>query len=234
MLVYRNGRGEDGKVTESLGTDTIGITRDTLEGLERVAIIHTGRGGSVKTVQAIDSLVLAGDGRFLFWRFQVARFGTDRVTRVATALRTDSVTITFWRSGGRPVPEPQTSPANVGQYVREPLVAMLPSLPLREGYARSLSALDLVRGTTTPGFARSLELRVIGTQSITVPAGRFHCWTVEFSAAYLPGARPEVGQLWVDTASGSLVRAVWGQTNGSFEEQVLTKMQMAGLPVRRN
>lgn len=219
MLVYRHERVVDGQ-REDLGTATTRIARDTVDGLGRIAIISTGRGGS----QAIDSLVLAGDGRFLFWRFQYSRIGTDRVTRVATTLRTDSITITFWRSGGRSVPEPQTSPANTGQYVREPLVAMLPSLVLHEGYARSLSGLDLVRGTTTPGFARSLELRVIGTQAMTVPAGRFHCWMVEFSVVYQPGDEPDVGQLWVDTASGSLVRAIWGRRGGSYEEQVLLRL----------
>ena len=31
--------------------------------------------------------------------------------------------------------------------------------------------MDLVRGETTPGFARSLELRVTGKQWIKLPAG---------------------------------------------------------------
>lgn len=225
MLVYQNERGGDGRPAESLGTDTISIARDTVEGLERIAVIHTGRGGSLSTLQAIDSLVLAGDGRFLFWRNEVKHFGTYRVTRVATTLRTDSVTFTFWRSGGRAVPPPLTLPANTGQYVRQLLLGMLPSLPFRDGYARSLSGLDLLRGTMTPGFERTLELRVVGKQWITVPAGRFHCWTVEFSVVYQPGDTPDRGQLWVDMESGSLVRAVWG-THADFEEQVLIEKHL--------
>ena len=221
MLVYRYEEGVDGIVTGATGTDTITIGRNTVEGREQVAVVRTGTHGWVKMWEVVDSLVLANDGGFLFWHVQVKRAGTDRMARLATTLQVDSVTTTWWRSGGRPVPSPRTWPANIGQYVRDPLAAMLPSLPFREGFARSVSGLDLVRGTMTPGFARSLELRVTGTQSIRVPAGRFRCWTVELTAVYLPGDKPQVSRLWVDMESGSLVRAVWVTYNNFFEEQVL-------------
>jgi len=178
--------------------------------------------------------VLASDGSFLFWRYQVSRTATDRVTKVATTFSTDSVNVTFSRSRGRPVPATHTWPANIGNYVREPLAAMLPSLTFKDGFARSVSGLDLMRGTMTPGFARSLELRVTGTQSIRVPAGRFRCWTVELTAVYLPGDKPQVSRLWVDVVSGSLVRAVWNTYNGFFEDQVLIEQQLANQPDRRH
>lgn len=234
VLVYGYKEGVDGIVTGAKGSDTITIGRNSVEGREQVAVVRTGGSGWVKTLAVVDSLVLADDGSFLFWHFQVTHVGTDRMTRVATTLQVDSITTTFWRSGGRPVSPPRTWPANIGPYVRDPLVAMLPSLPFREGFARSLSGLDLVRGTMTPGFARSLELRVTGTQSIRVPAGRFRCWTVELTAVYLPGDDPQVSRLWVDTESGSLVQAVWNTRNGFFEQQVLIEEQLANQPVRRN
>ena len=234
MLVYRHDEGVDGIVTGTSGTDTLTISRGTADGREQVALVRTGINGYIQTMQAIDSLVLAPDGTFLFWHLQVARAGTDRVTRVATTFGIDSVSVTFSRSRGRPVPATHSWPANIGDYVREPLAAMLPSLPFKEGFARSVSSLDLMRGTMTPGFARSLELRVTGTQTIRVPAGRFRCWTVELTAVYLPGDKPQVSQLWVDVESGSLVRAVWNTYNGFFEEQVLLEQQLANQPVRRN
>lgn len=221
LLVYRYEEGVDGIVTGAMGTDTVTIGRNTVEGREQVAVVRTGKSGMVKTMQVVDSLVLANDGSFLFWHYQVKHVGTDRMTRFTTTLQVDSVTVTVWRSGGRPVRSPFTWPANIGPYVRDPLAAMLPSLPFREGFARSVSGLDLLRGTMTPGFARSLELRVTGTQSIRVPAGRFRCWTVELTAVYLPGDQPQVSRLWVDMESGSLVRAVWATYNNFFEEQVL-------------
>src|SRR5262249_38738966 len=101
------------------------------------------------------------------------------------------------------------------------LIAMLPSLALTDGFARSVSDLDLLRGTTTPGFARSLELRVLGTQSIRVPAGRFLCWTVELVDTNVQGTSPSVSRLWVDVNSGSLVRAVWDDAGDFFEVQEL-------------
>ncbi len=225
-LVYRYEEGVDEIVTGATGTDTVTIGRNTVNGREQVAVVRTGKSGVVKTLEVVDSLMLADDGSFLFWHYQVKRNGTDKVWRVATTFRTDSITTTWWRSGGRPAPAPTTWPANIGPYVKDPLAAMLPSLPFREGFARSVSGLDLVRGTMTPGFARSLELRVTGTQSIRVPAGRFRCWTVELTAVYLPGDKPQVSRLWVDMDSGSLVRAVWGTYNGFFEEQVLTEKHL--------
>jgi len=226
MLVYGYKEGVDGIVTGDKGTDTITIGRNTVDGREQVAVVRTGGSGVVKTLEVVDSLVLDNDGSFVFWHHQWKSAGTDRITRVATTLQVDSITTTFWRSGGRPVKSPMTWPANIGPYVRDPLAAMIPSLPFKEGFARSLSGLDLVRGTMTPGFARSLELRVTGTQSIRVPAGRFRCWTVELTAVYLPGDRPQVSRLWVDTASGSLVRAVWGTYNDFFEDQVLIEQHL--------
>ena len=234
MLVYRYEEGVDGIVTGATGTDTVTIGRNTVDGREQVAVVRMGGSGVVKTLEIVDSLVLADDGSFLFWHYQLKRAGTDFMTRVTTTLKVDSVTISVWRSGGRPVRSPTTWPANIGPYVRDPLAAMLPSLPFREGFARSLSGLDLVRGTMTPGFARSLELRVTGTQSIRVPAGRFRCWTVELTAVYLPGDTPQVSRLWVDMASGSLVRAVWNTYNNFFEEQVLIEQQLTNQPDGRN
>lgn len=234
MLVYRHDEGVDGIITGTSGTDTLTISRGTADGREQVALVRTGINGFIQTMQAIDSLVLAPDGTFLFWHLQVAYVGTDRMTRVATTLQVDSVTTTWWRSGGRPALSPSTWPANIGPYVRDPLAAMMPSFPFREGFARSVSGLDLFRGTMTPGFARALELRVTGTQSIRVPAGRFHCWTVELTAVYLPGDTPQVSRLWVDIDSGSLVRAVWNTYNNFFEEQVLIEQQLTTQPVRRN
>jgi hypothetical protein len=44
----------------------------SLDGREVVALIRTGQIASIRPLQAIDSLVMASDGSFLFWHYQIS------------------------------------------------------------------------------------------------------------------------------------------------------------------
>jgi len=169
---------------------------------------------------AIDSLALSGDGRLLFWRVQITVPRKQLVVTVETTLLADSVRFTTVRNDGIPS-KTRVRPGNYEYQVHDVLLAMLPSLRFEQGYARSLSVLDLVGGERTPGFTRSVELRVTGKEWLAVPAGRFHCWVVEYSSVPEPGEKRDTSQLYVDMKSGTLVRAEWGDGDTFSGEQVL-------------
>jgi len=224
QLVVEYMEGADGILTQHAGTDTLRVVRDTVGGVDRVIIIRTDRKGTRYSgfggTGAIDSLALSGDGRLLFWRVQITVPRKQLVVTVETTLLADSVRFTTVRNDGIPS-KTRVRPGNYEYQVHDVLLAMLPSLRFEQGYARSLSVLDLVGGERTPGFTRSVELRVTGKEWLAVPAGRFHCWVVEYSSVPEPGEKRDTSQLYVDMKSGTLVRAEWGDGDTFSGEQVL-------------
>lgn len=220
-LVYEYMEGADGILTQHGGTDTSWVARDTVEGVSRVILSNTSRkGNKYSDTDAVDSLVIAADGTLLFWRWKVSNLRKNRVVTVSTTLLTDSVQVTYIRNDGLPT-KIRVRPGNYGYQLHSPLLGLLPALPLQLGYARSVSVMDLVRGETTPGFTRSVELRVTGKDWVAVPAGRFHCWVVEYSVVPGPGEERYTSRLDVDMKSGALVRAEWGRGATFSEEQTL-------------
>ena len=223
-LAFEYMEGADGILTQHAGTDTLRVVHDTVEGVDRVIMIRTDRKGTKYSgfggTGVIDSLALSGDGRLLFWRVQVTVPRKHLVVTVETTLLADSVRFTTVRNDGIP-PKTRVRPANYEYQVHDVLLAMLPSLRFEQGYARSFSVLDLLGGKRTPGFARSVELRVTGKEWLAVPAGRFHCWVVEYSSVPEPGEKRHTSQLYVDMKSGTLVRAEWGAGDTFSGEQVL-------------
>jgi hypothetical protein len=63
------------------------------------------------------------------------------------------------------------------------------ALPLREGYSTSYRNLDLMRQKV-----KLLQLKVSGSESVTVPAGTFEAYKVEISSAE---GGPEKTTIWV-------------------------------------
>lgn len=227
-LTYQHMGGADGFVIQQEGTDTFWVARDTLGGAPRLLLSRTDRKGANQyaDMSSLDSLALAGDGRLLFWRWQVTNLRKNRVVTVGTTFLTDSVRFTYIRNDGLPT-KIRTRPGNYEYQVRDILLALLPAIPLQLGYARSVSVMDLVRGETTPGFTRSVEMRVTGKTWVKLPMGRFHCWVVAYSVVPEPGEKRYTSKLYVDMESGSLVRAEW-QTGESFiAEQSLVDWQVS-------
>ena len=227
-LVYQHMGGADGFITQKEGTDTLRISRDTANGVGRLLLVQTNRQGVPYVYSSsLDSIGLAVDGRLLFWDWQISKVGKPEpsVTMVTTLLP-DSVRFTFVRRDGTP----QTSrvrPANYQYQIRDVLLGLLPAIPLQLGYARSVSVMDLVRGETTPGFTRSVEMRVTGKTWVNLPIGRFHCWVVAYSVVPEPGEKRYTSKLYVDMASGSLVRAEWKTGESFIAEQSLVDWQVS-------
>jgi hypothetical protein len=87
--------------------------------------------------------------------------------------------------------------------------------------------MDLLRGETTPGFTRSVEMRGTGKRWVKVPIGDIHCWVVDYSVVPEPGEKRYTSQLYVDMESGSLVRAAWKTGDTFCGEQFLVDRQVS-------
>ena len=226
-LVYQHAGGADGIITQQEGTDTLGVARETVDGASRVVLSRTDRKGNpYGDTRSLDSLALADDGHMLFWRWQVSNLRKNRSVTVSTTLETDSVRFTYVRNDGLPT-KVRVRPGNYEYQMREVLLALLPALPFELGYARSVSVMDLVRGETTAGFSRSVEMRVTGKTWVNVPIGRFHCWVVDYSVVPEAGEKRYTSRLYVDIESGSLVRAEWKTGESFIAEQFLVDWQVS-------
>ena len=232
-LVYRFTGGADGQTTEQYGTDTLRIARDMLGSNQRVVVSYNSMPRKQATpinlsYSGVDSLALSAEGRFLFLKSSYSRNDRPQVLLQRDVLLSpDSITfVGFSKRLGTTVSRRYL--ADFYLFFEDPFVALLPALQLHEGFARSFSVLDLIGGQTSPDFRRRYELRVTGKRHLKVPAGRFQCWTVELRNAGIPehGTAPgfpsaPATRLYVDTATGVLVRAIWNQPGGFFREQVL-------------
>ncbi len=91
------------------------------------------------------------------------------------------------------------------------------ALPLAQGYATSFRNLDLM--TQQP---KARQLKVTGSESVTVPAGTFDAWKVEITPADGAGERVT---LWVDKETSRVVKTVTllPQMNGAVATMELEK-----------
>ena len=92
------------------------------------------------------------------------------------------------------------------------------SLPLADGYATTYRNFDLMGQKVKPR-----QLKVTGSEKVTVPAGSFDAWKVEISPA--DGGSGETTTLWVDKASRQVVKAssVIPEMNGAVATTELVK-----------
>lgn len=236
-LAYRFSGGADGETTEQYGIDTIRVARDSAAGKARIIVTYNSMprkslAPTSRSYSGVDSLVLSASGSFMFLKSSYYQDSQPQARLERNVLLgRDSITFEGYsqRLGAR---YSRTFPADFYFFFEDPLVALLPALPFREGYARSLSVLDLLGGETSPAYRRYHEIRVTGQETIKVPAGKFRCWTVEFgrgeptpfeSSSGASVAQPT--RLYVDTRTGILVHAFWNESGGFFREQVLVSMQ---------
>ena len=229
-LVYQYSDGADGIIVQQSGTDTLWIGRDAVGGVGRVVLVRTeGHGnkyGGTSGLRWTDSVAVGLDGHLIFWRWQMLNLQVPAHSiTMATTFLSDSVRYTYQRQDDALLPRAT---------YEVPATSILDGIPARHaprptlgpGYARSVSVLDLLGGETTPGFARSIEIRVTGREWVTVPAGRFHCWVVEYSLAPEPGEHRHTSSLYVEMTSGVLVRAEWRPGLTFYGEQVLIDSQV--------
>jgi len=91
------------------------------------------------------------------------------------------------------------------------------ALPLVAGYTTTFRNFDIMTQQVKPR-----QLKVVGSESVTVPAGTFNALKVEISPAEGTG---ETMTLWVDPATRSVVksRTVLPQMNGAVATSELVK-----------
>lgn len=78
---------------------------------------------------------------------------------------------------------------------------VIAALPLAEGYTTAFRNFDLMSQKVQPR-----QLKVSGSEKVTVPAGTFDAWRVEITPA--DGSTGETTTLWVDKASRRPVKSV--------------------------
>jgi hypothetical protein len=120
-----------------------------------------------------------------------------------------------WRASAG-IPGAQDAPL-VLRWARVDLTLLLQVLPLDRGWRGSVYSVGPVGpDPSKTGFA-PVDLRVVGSGRIEVPAGRFECWKLAFRES------PEsMLTLWVSKDRGWLVRADQRGTDGHSETPLLS------------
>lgn len=92
------------------------------------------------------------------------------------------------------------------------------ALPLADGYATTFRNFDIMAQQVKPR-----QLKVVGSEKVTVPAGSFDAWKVEITPG--DGGTGERTTLWVDKASRQVVKSVsvMPQMNGAVATAELAK-----------
>lgn len=105
------------------------------------------------------------------------------------------------------------------------LAALLPAIPLSRGWRGTLYQVAFISRADMRGFA-PLDLRVVGTEQVTVPAGTFECWRLEVETHLWATERL---RMWVSRESGWLIKT---QTHGSdyVVNEVLESYEPADAP----
>jgi dipeptidyl aminopeptidase/acylaminoacyl peptidase len=95
---------------------------------------------------------------------------------------------------------------------------VIAALPLAEGYNTTFRNFDLMSQKV-----KLRQLKVTGSEKVTVPAGTFDAWKVEITPA--DGGTGESTTLWVDKASRRVVKmsSVIPEMNGAISTAELTK-----------
>jgi len=92
------------------------------------------------------------------------------------------------------------------------------ALPLAEGYTTSFRNFDLMSQKV-----QMRQLKVLGSEKVTVPAGTFDAWKVEIAPA--DGGTGQTATVWVDKSSRRAVKisTILPEMNGAIATAELTK-----------
>lgn len=219
--VYSRRSGVDGIVTRVADADTIRIVRDSVGGALRLFAVRIvpQRGRSHDTLMFIDNRPQAR-------RVVTVRHSdrdSSRFATIETAIRPDTVTFRLFPPNGSPMRTHEV-PASWPVGVEDVLPRLLPGVEFANRYARSLNYLDLLGGETRTA-GRPYELRVVGRESVSTPAGSFDCWVLELNTVDTIFNRALRHRLKVDRESGALIQARWDEWNGFFREQELVALE---------
>ena len=92
------------------------------------------------------------------------------------------------------------------------------ALPIAAGYTTTFRNFDIMSQKVNPR-----QLKVVGSEKVTVPAGTFDAWKIEITPA--DGGSGESTTLWVDKTSRRAVKSVTviPQMNGAVATAELVK-----------
>jgi len=95
---------------------------------------------------------------------------------------------------------------------------VIAALPIADGYTTTFRNFDIMSQKVNPR-----QLKVVGTEKVTVPAGTFDAWKIEITPA--DGGTGESTTLWVDKTSRRAVKSVTviPQMNGAVATAELVK-----------
>jgi hypothetical protein len=120
-----------------------------------------------------------------------------------------------WRVSGR-LPGAADAPL-VLRWARYDVAPLLQALPLARGWRGSVYSVGLIgpapRGSPFP----PLDMKVVGSDRIDVPAGRFDCWRVEMRIGDETAAT-----LWASKDHGWLVKATQGEPEWRTESRLVS------------
>lgn len=194
---YEINRITDGLVSSHQGTQTISIAATTFAGATAWQLVEMRYMRFARSVS--DTLLISQ--RRLKPLHRAWAVGRRRGTQI---YRTDSaVTNSIWLSPGG-VEEPyrysSALPANGAPVAagEQHLQLLLRAVPLTESWQASIARIDW------DGFH---DFMVVGEESITVPAGTFDCWIVQFTVQREEGWRRELRTWWVSKDKQWLIKA---------------------------
>lgn len=200
--------------------DTATASRVTRNG--RAAVLLTWVWGSrLKAGTKVDSGLVTGDSMFPIRWVSHLRSGSA----LTTVFQSDSVTRTWLRPDGSvevirvPIEQPPEW-ANGMTLVGWEEWTMFPLLPLHREWRGHVAVIGVAN--TGEFVTRFWAYRVTGEDRVTVPAGTFECWTVQ----YEPAVGEESGDytFWVDKRTGWVVKA-GSPSNRWGREQVLVSFE---------
>jgi hypothetical protein len=197
--VYRRHTEIGGAVVAGEWTDTLEVRATTLRGIDAWLVRWAGRAGLQATT--LDSAWVTRDSLVPLrrWRAQPRNSVTH-----ATDYFADSIVRTV-ATDGRISRSVQRWPSALPQAGRLLMVTAwrfsIQLLPLRAGWRGQIG------GVAEPGAGGTgtvaLGFRVVGEDTVTVPAGRFDCWKVTWDVKTPPPIPPI---WWVDKRSGSVIQ----------------------------
>jgi hypothetical protein len=122
------------------------------------------------------------------------------------------------------IPGARDAPVVLRWYYWLDLAPLLQVLPLERGWRGSVYSLRLVGPEPVKAPFVPLDLRVVGSGTVDVPAGRFECWKVEVQE----GKEEEhLLTLWVSKDRGWLVKEGQQVTDGHVETVLLSAIPPA-------
>ena len=102
------------------------------------------------------------------------------------------------------------------RWARFDVALLLQALPLARGWKGSVYSVGLIGRTPASSPFPVLDFRVVGSDQVNVPAGRFDCWKVEMQMG-----DETVMTLWASKDRGWLIKSTQGAPDWRTESTLI-------------